>query len=309
MARTINRGAGRGGRGGNYGRGRGYGRGKGGGRGGRQGVVWTRKARECNTPCHNPANNDLRDRYRKYYEFICATNEETRQEPGTYLKVLKGLYYHGEEVDSYDAALKVKGVGPMHARKCASAVRWREHLDANIVPVQRGRWAAPPRQEGQKPRWWRVETVEVPTTGKCMARRQWGLEGMAGYDEDFKDFSERRKCDSDVASWIRKKEGEGYQRSAHGADDGADHYVPPQEEEEQREVVPRVRKSKYGPKFLDKDTGSLSGVCALLVALHRRSPRQGYASPGGPATYEGRDDREWPAVVRRHQVARYAAEK
>ena len=111
MARTINRGAGRGGgRGGNYGRGRGYGRGKGGGRGGRQGVVWTRKARECNTPCHNPANNDLRDRYRKYYEFICATNEETRQEPGTYLKVLKGIYYHGEEVDSYDAALKVKGV-------------------------------------------------------------------------------------------------------------------------------------------------------------------------------------------------------
>ena len=61
----------------------------------------------------------------KYYEFICATNEETRQEPGTYLKVLKGLYYHGEEVDSYDAALKVKGVGPMHARKCASAARWR----------------------------------------------------------------------------------------------------------------------------------------------------------------------------------------
>jgi predicted DNA-binding WGR domain protein len=272
MARTINRGAGRGGRGGNYGRGRGYGRGKGGGRGGRQGVVWTRKARECNTPCHNPANNDLRDRYRKYYEFICATNEETRQEPGTYLKVLKGIYYHGEEVDSYDAALKVKGVGPMHARKCASAVRWREHLDASIVPVQRGRWAAPPRQEGQKPRWWRVETVEVPSTGKCMARRQWGLEGTAGYDEDFKDFSERRKCDLDVASWIRKKEGEGYQRSAHGADDGADHYVPPQEEEEQREVVPRVRKSKYGPKFLDKDTGSLSGVCALLVALHRRSP-------------------------------------
>ena len=98
-----------------------------------------------------------------------------------------------------------------------------------------------------------------------------GPEGTAGYDEDFKDFSERRKCDSDVASWIRRKEGEGYQRSAHGADDGADH-VPPQEEEEQREVVPRVRKSKYGPKFLDKDTGSLSGVCALLVALHRRSP-------------------------------------
>ena len=193
MARTINRGAGRGGRGGNYGRGRGYGRGKG-GRGGRQGVVWTRKARECNTPCHNPANDDLRDRYRKYYEFICATNEETRQEPGTYLKVLKGLYYHGEEVDSYDAALKVKNVGPMHARKCASAVRWREHLDASITPVQRGRWAAPPRQEGQPPRWWRVETVEVPTTGKCMARRQWGLENVAGYDEDFKDFGERRKC-------------------------------------------------------------------------------------------------------------------
>lgn len=282
MARTINRGTGaRGGRGGGrkgYGRGRGGygGKGRGGGRGGRQGVLWTRKANECTTPCHNPLNNDLRDRYQKYYEYICAINEETRQEPGTYLKVLKGLYYHAERVHTYDTALAVKGVGPMHAKKCASALRWREFLDAQIIAVPRGRWAAPPKDTPDaKPRWWRVEVVEIPSSGNCMARRQWGLTGEAGYDEDFTDFPARAACDRDLTKWVRSKEREGYVRSAAGDDDSADHVEAPDDdevEEARPAPAPRALKAKYAPRFLDKDTGSLSGVCALLVALHRHSP-------------------------------------
>ena len=219
-----------------------------------------------------PANNDLRDRYRKYYEFICATNEETRQEPGTYLKVLKGIYYHGEEVDSYDAALKVKGVGPMHARKCASAVRWREHLDASIVPVS---------AEGGRHR--RGKKARSPAGG---ASRPWKFplpvnawRGASGAWKVLLDTMKiSRTSVSGASATLTLRVGSARRRARAtsgrhtGADDGADHYVPPQEEEEQREVVPRVRRSKYGPKFLDKDTGSLSGVCALLVALHRRSP-------------------------------------
>ena len=121
MARTINRGAGRGGgRGGNYGRGRGQ-RPRQGRRPRRPpGRRLDAQGPRVQHALPQPREQRFRDRYRKYYEFICATNEETRQEPGTYLKVLKGIYYHGEEVDSYDAALKVKGVGPMHARKCAA---------------------------------------------------------------------------------------------------------------------------------------------------------------------------------------------
>ena len=102
-----------------------------------------------------------------------------------------------------------------------------------------------------------------PDNGQVHGAAPVGPRECSGYDEDFKDFSERRKCDSDVAAWIRKKEGDIPAR-----------WLLVRMTAPTTTCRLKTRKNKgwscrasavvVGPKFLDKDTGSLSGVCACL---------------------------------------------